>query len=86
MAWLREEASQVRHSLADTIEVLQRTALGYDRRELASMDIASIGLHHNEAMDSAQLIPQIFAGNAFFRASLPDPARLLQVTGNLCGT
>ncbi|MCU1300502.1 MAG: hypothetical protein JWQ87_786 [Candidatus Sulfotelmatobacter sp.] len=39
----------------------------YDRRELASMDIASMGIHDDEATDSAQLIPQIFAGNALQR-------------------
>jgi hypothetical protein len=32
MARLREEASQVRHSLANTIEVLKRTALGTDQK------------------------------------------------------
>lgn len=39
----------------------------YDRRELASMDIASMGIPDDEATDSSQLIPQIFAGNALHR-------------------
>jgi diguanylate cyclase (GGDEF)-like protein/PAS domain S-box-containing protein len=39
----------------------------YDRRELASIDIASMGIPDDEATDSAQLIPQIFAGNALQR-------------------
>ena len=39
----------------------------YDRHELASIDIASMGMPDDEATDSAQLIPQIFAGNALHR-------------------
>jgi len=39
----------------------------YDRRELASIDIGSMGILDDEATDSAQLIPQIFAGNALHR-------------------
>lgn len=36
----------------------------YDRHELASIDIRSIGTPDNETPDSVQLIPQIFAGHA----------------------
>ena len=36
----------------------------YDRHELTSIDIANMGMPDNEATDAAQLIPQIFAGNA----------------------
>jgi diguanylate cyclase (GGDEF)-like protein/PAS domain S-box-containing protein len=36
----------------------------YDRHELASIDIGSMGIPDDEVTDSAQLIPQIFAGNA----------------------
>ena len=39
----------------------------YDRHELASIDIRSMGLPDKENMDSAKLIPQIFAGNALHR-------------------
>jgi diguanylate cyclase (GGDEF)-like protein/PAS domain S-box-containing protein len=39
----------------------------YDRHELTSIDIAHMGIPDDEAMDSAQLIPQIFAGNALHR-------------------
>ena len=39
----------------------------YDRRELASIDIGTIGIPGDEATDSAQLIPQIFAGIALHR-------------------
>jgi len=39
----------------------------YDRHELASIDVASMGIPDDEATDSAQLIPQIFAGNALHR-------------------
>jgi diguanylate cyclase (GGDEF)-like protein/PAS domain S-box-containing protein len=39
----------------------------YDQRELASIDIASMGMPDDEATDSAQIIPQIFAGNALHR-------------------
>jgi diguanylate cyclase (GGDEF)-like protein/PAS domain S-box-containing protein len=39
----------------------------YDRRELSSIDIASLGIPDDEAIDSAQLVPQIFAGNALHR-------------------
>jgi diguanylate cyclase (GGDEF)-like protein/PAS domain S-box-containing protein len=39
----------------------------YDRHELASLDIARMGIPDDEATDSRQLIPQIFAGNAFHR-------------------
>ena len=38
----------------------------YDRHELGSIDIASMA-PDDEATDSAQLIPQIFAGNALHR-------------------
>jgi diguanylate cyclase (GGDEF)-like protein/PAS domain S-box-containing protein len=36
----------------------------YDRHEFTSIDIANMGLPDDKATDSAQLIPQIFAGNA----------------------
>jgi diguanylate cyclase (GGDEF)-like protein/PAS domain S-box-containing protein len=36
----------------------------YDRHELASIDIGSLGIPGDEATDSAHLIPQIFAGSA----------------------
>ena len=39
----------------------------YDRHELASLDIAKMGIPDDEATDSGQLIPQIFAGNALHR-------------------
>jgi len=39
----------------------------YDRHELTSIDIGSMGIPDDEAADSAQLIPQIFAGNALHR-------------------
>ena len=39
----------------------------YDRHELASIDIASMGMPDDEATDSRQLIPHIFEGNAFHR-------------------
>jgi diguanylate cyclase (GGDEF)-like protein/PAS domain S-box-containing protein len=39
----------------------------YDRHELASIDIESMRVPDDEATDSAQLIPQIFAGNAMHR-------------------
>ena len=39
----------------------------YDRHEFTSMDMANIGKAEDEATDSAQLIPQIFAGNAVDR-------------------
>jgi diguanylate cyclase (GGDEF)-like protein/PAS domain S-box-containing protein len=36
----------------------------YDRRDLASVDIGTIGIANDEAQDSAPLIPQILAGSA----------------------
>jgi diguanylate cyclase (GGDEF)-like protein/PAS domain S-box-containing protein len=39
----------------------------YDRHELASIDIGSMGIPEEEGTDSAKLIPQIFAGNALHR-------------------
>ena len=39
----------------------------YDRHELASIDIAHMGIPDDETADSAQLISQIFAGNALHR-------------------
>jgi diguanylate cyclase (GGDEF)-like protein/PAS domain S-box-containing protein len=39
----------------------------YDRHELTSIDIGSMGISDDEAKDSAQLIPQIFAGKALHR-------------------
>jgi len=39
----------------------------YDRHELTSIDIAHMGVPDDEAADSAQLIPQIFAGKALHR-------------------
>ncbi len=39
----------------------------YNRQELASIDIANMGVPDDEATDSAQLIPQIFAGNTLQR-------------------
>jgi diguanylate cyclase (GGDEF)-like protein/PAS domain S-box-containing protein len=39
----------------------------YDRRELASIDIANMEIPDDETADSAQLIPQIFAGKALNR-------------------
>jgi len=39
----------------------------YDRRQLASIDIESMAILRDEAADSAQLIPLIFAGNAVHR-------------------
>jgi diguanylate cyclase (GGDEF)-like protein/PAS domain S-box-containing protein len=38
----------------------------YDREELASIDIGSLGVPGDEATDSAHLIPRIFAGNALY--------------------
>src|SRR5258708_1122281 len=39
----------------------------YDRHELTSIDIGSVWIVDDEATGSAQLIPQIFAGNALHR-------------------
>jgi len=39
----------------------------YDRHALGSIDIGSLGIPDDEGTDSAQLIPQIFAGNALQR-------------------
>ena len=39
----------------------------YDRQGLTSIDIAHMGIPDDEAADSAQLISQIFAGNALHR-------------------
>ena len=39
----------------------------YDRHEFTSIDMANVGIPEDEARDSAQLIPQIFAGNALHR-------------------
>src|SRR5216683_2835381 len=39
----------------------------YERHELTSIDIGSMGIHDDEVRDSAQLISQIFAGNAVHR-------------------
>lgn len=39
----------------------------YDRGDRCSIDIASLGTADNEAPDSAQLLPQIFAGSALHR-------------------
>src|SRR6266853_630021 len=39
----------------------------YDRHELSSIDIAYMGIPDDETADSAQLISQIFAGNALHR-------------------
>jgi diguanylate cyclase (GGDEF)-like protein/PAS domain S-box-containing protein len=39
----------------------------YDRHEIASIDIGSIGIPDDGATDCAELIPQIFAGNALQR-------------------
>jgi diguanylate cyclase (GGDEF)-like protein/PAS domain S-box-containing protein len=39
----------------------------YDRNELTSIDIGTMEVADDETMDSAELIPQIFAGNAFHR-------------------
>jgi diguanylate cyclase (GGDEF)-like protein/PAS domain S-box-containing protein len=39
----------------------------YDRHELSSIDIGHMGIPDDEATDSAQLIPQIFAGKALHR-------------------
>ncbi len=39
----------------------------YDRRELTTIDIASMGISDDKAADSAQLIPRIFAGAALKR-------------------
>ncbi len=39
----------------------------YERQELASIDIGNMGAPDEETTDSAQLIPQIFAGNALHR-------------------
>jgi diguanylate cyclase (GGDEF)-like protein/PAS domain S-box-containing protein len=39
----------------------------YDRHELTSIDIAHMGIPDDEAVDSAKLIPQIFAGNALHK-------------------
>jgi diguanylate cyclase (GGDEF)-like protein/PAS domain S-box-containing protein len=39
----------------------------YERQELASIDFGNMGAPDEETTDSAQLIPQIFAGNALHR-------------------
>lgn len=39
----------------------------YDRHELASIDIGTMGIPGDDGTDSAQLIPQIFAGKALHR-------------------
>jgi len=39
----------------------------YNRQELTSIDIARMGIADHEATHSAELIPQIFAGNALHR-------------------
>jgi diguanylate cyclase (GGDEF)-like protein/PAS domain S-box-containing protein len=39
----------------------------YDRRQLTTIDIASMGIPDDEATNSAQLLPQIFAGNALHK-------------------
>ena len=39
----------------------------YDRHELSTIDIGSMGIPDDEATDSMHLIPQIFAGNALQR-------------------
>jgi hypothetical protein len=39
----------------------------YDRQELTSIDIGRMVIADDEARHSAELIPQIFAGNAFHR-------------------
>src|SRR6476646_11923794 len=39
----------------------------YDRHELASIDIGTLGISGDDGTDSAQLIPQIFAGRALHR-------------------
>jgi diguanylate cyclase (GGDEF)-like protein/PAS domain S-box-containing protein len=39
----------------------------YDRHELASIDVGKLGVLDGVGTDSAQLIPQIFAGNALHR-------------------
>jgi diguanylate cyclase (GGDEF)-like protein/PAS domain S-box-containing protein len=39
----------------------------YDRHELASIDIGSMGIPDDESADSSQLVPQIFAGRALHR-------------------
>ena len=39
----------------------------YERYELGSIDIGSLGIPDDETTDSAQLIPQIFAGKALHR-------------------
>jgi diguanylate cyclase (GGDEF)-like protein/PAS domain S-box-containing protein len=39
----------------------------YDRRELTSIDLASMRIPDDDATGSAQLLPQIFAGNALHR-------------------
>ncbi len=39
----------------------------YERHELASIDVGGIGIPDDEGTDSAQLIPQIFAGSAVHR-------------------
>jgi len=39
----------------------------YDRHELPSIDIGNMGIADDGGTDSAQLIPQIFAGNALHR-------------------
>ncbi len=43
------------------------TLFQYNRHELASIDIGSMGVPDDEATDSAQLIPQIFAGHTLQR-------------------
>jgi diguanylate cyclase (GGDEF)-like protein/PAS domain S-box-containing protein len=39
----------------------------YERHELTSVDIENMGILDDDAMDSGQLIPQIFAGNALHK-------------------
>ncbi len=39
----------------------------YDRSELSSIDIEGLGIPDDDATDSTQLLPQIFAGNALHR-------------------
>src|SRR5207248_6784337 len=39
----------------------------YNRHELTSVDIGRMGIPEDEGTDSAQLIPQIFAGKALHR-------------------
>ena len=44
-----------------------RKLFQYDRHEFTSIDIGNIGIPDDEAVDSAQLLPQIFAGHALHR-------------------